>query len=100
MLQKVTKNYKFGTYGVFKACKVPQRTPDHVSPSGSKYWFGANKRGDYMIRYSDHWSRIFVRRGKYNKRIKTIRKIAKSIWLLSDGSQCGKIHICNLKTIY
>lgn len=97
MLQEVTKNYKFGTYGVFKPCKVPKRKPDHISPSGSRYWFGTNKKGDYMIRYSDHWSRIFFR-GHWKDK-KTIRKISKSIWLLKHGD-CGKINISNLSTIY
>ncbi len=34
--------------------KTPQRTPDYVSDSGSKYWYV----GDSVIRQSDHWGNV------------------------------------------
>lgn len=48
-------NYFLETYAVFKGCKPPLRDPDYVSPSGSEYWYGTNRKGEYVIRYSDHW---------------------------------------------
>lgn len=98
-MKKITKNYLFGTYGVFKPCKVPKRPPDFTSKSGSMYWHGTNSKGQYMIRFSDHWSRIFYRRKYSSFPIKTIKKVSKSIWLLKSGD-CGKIHTHNLKTIF
>lgn len=40
------------TYGVWKVCEQPNRTPDFKSPkTASKYW----DCGDYVIRKSNHW---------------------------------------------
>lgn len=65
-------NYFVRSYGIFKPCKTPARPPDHVSMAkvwdedkqahivtdkvSSRYWYGRNKRGPYIIRESDHWS--------------------------------------------
>ena len=43
---------------VFKLCKKPSRPPDSLSWQGSRYWYGENKRGKYMIRASDHWGKV------------------------------------------
>lgn len=43
---------------VFKPCKKPSRSADKISQGGSKYWFGEDRNGKYMIRMSDHWGRV------------------------------------------
>jgi hypothetical protein len=59
-------NYYISTFVVFKACKRPRRQPDYISYYvddytgkkyiSSEYWYGCDKRGEYVIRASDHWS--------------------------------------------
>ena len=43
---------------VFKPCKSPSCSPENISQGGSKYWYGSDKRGKFMIRKSDHWGHI------------------------------------------
>jgi len=50
-------NYYSNTFAIFKACKKPKREPNYISSSDSVYWYGENKRGKYVIRCSDHWTR-------------------------------------------
>lgn len=61
-------NYWNGTRAQFKVCRVPKREADFVSESSrgsiSKYWYGANKTGEYVIRQSDHWCRYIGANGK------------------------------------
>ncbi|CAL2105470.1 hypothetical protein T190115A13A_160003 [Tenacibaculum sp. 190524A02b] len=49
------ENFFLNTKALFKACKKPKREPDYVSNSGSMYWYGENRLGQYVIRCSDHW---------------------------------------------
>lgn len=42
----------------FKVCNKPHYSPDYISPGGSRYWYGKNRRGKFMIRYSDHWGKV------------------------------------------
>lgn len=51
------ENFFISTKATFKACKTPKRKPDFESESGSRYWYGENKQGKYVIRESDHWSK-------------------------------------------
>lgn len=44
------------TVGLFKGCKTPKRKPDHISRSGSKYWYGEDSIGKWVIRQSNHWT--------------------------------------------
>jgi len=72
-------NYFNNSYGIFKGCKAPNRTPDFVSPSGSKYWYGSDKNGAFVIRKSNHWSKLGNK--KYNKMER----------ITIDGKEYGKI---------
>lgn len=36
--------------------QAPEGTPNYTSPSGSRYWYGEDEQGKYVIRRSDHWS--------------------------------------------
>lgn len=56
-------NFMDNTKVLFYGCKMPKRNPDYISPSGSKYWFGENKVGQYVIRASNHW--VCVNKKKY-----------------------------------
>ena len=78
------QNFHVGTKAIFKACKVPQRTPDFTSPSGSKYWYGSNTKGTYVIRSSDHWSVGFSKGYKH--------RFIEEIQTHEDG--CGRISLC------
>lgn len=51
-------NFHLATKAWFKPCKMPTRKPNFISNSGSKYWYGNDKKGDYVIRYSDHWGAV------------------------------------------
>lgn len=46
-------DYNNSTYGTFRGCERPSRTPDYISDSGSMYW----EEEDRLIRCSDHWGR-------------------------------------------
>ncbi len=35
---------------------TPTSKPNFVSPSSSRYWYGEDDKGKYVIRQSDHWS--------------------------------------------
>ena len=75
---KNTSNFFKETYCMFKACKEPKRKPDYISYIktyydhyeelyiqleekdwiiSSKYWYGKDKNGKYVIRSSGHWSK-------------------------------------------
>lgn len=84
-----------GTRGCFKGCKRPKRNPDYSSPSGSKYWYGEDSKGKYMIRRSDHWSYI----NGYAIYPFECGSIKKSFWGLktSKPTYCGKIYLNKIK---
>jgi hypothetical protein len=60
---KINKNnFYLNTFAVFKGCKTPKREPDYISYNkrysdviSSRYWYGNDKKGSYVIRESDHW---------------------------------------------
>lgn len=51
-------NFFVGTQAWFKPCERPDREPDFISLSGSKYWYGEDKDGGFVIRESDHWGAV------------------------------------------
>lgn len=71
-------NFFISTEIVFKGCKTPNRKSDFVSESGSRYWYGENKKGKYVIRCSDHW--VGVRKLGENKVYKNIETISSCLW--------------------
>lgn len=102
-------NFYIGTSAVFKGCKIPRRKPDYVSykryphddePS-SCYWYGKDKRGEYVIRCSDHWS-YYIVNGEFHEgcggiascywRLKTTKEIP-----LFGGQLAGKCYLNDFK---
>lgn len=62
----------YGIWEVLPLSDVPQRAPDYVSTNfygkeSSKYWYGEDEGGKYVVRASDHWSRDIL--GKYADRV-------------------------------
>ncbi len=63
LLKKIMINYNNyfqNTAAIFKGCKTPKRVPDYVSKDrygqkSSTYWYGKDKKGEYIIRRSNHW---------------------------------------------
>lgn len=101
------KNYQFSTKGVWKACKMPTRQPDYISYTkkgkfSSAYWYGENKRGKYIIRYSDHWSDIrmpLLNRGD----IYSCGSIGTCWWIIRgqySSESCAKTYLKNLNKYY
>jgi hypothetical protein len=80
------ENFYNATRLIFKACKTPKHPPDFISNSGSKYWYGQNKKGKYVIRQSDHWC-------KYQGLVKCDIKTSKSV------KGCKQIASCKWKII-
>lgn len=86
-------NYHLHTIGVFKGCKsVPNREPDHVSGSGSKYWIGEDSKGKYVIRASDHWRKI---KRKDNGHVvhKDVKRIRTCFWDIKEDPQDIEDHL-------
>lgn len=56
--EKVTfENFFEGTSAIFtQISEKPTTKPDYTSRSGSRYWYGEDEKGKYVIRQSDHWS--------------------------------------------
>jgi hypothetical protein len=104
MLNKT--NFFKGTKGLFTQCKEPKRKPDYISKSGSKYWYGKNKKGSYVIRHSDHWVKIYTRDGEKRSDKKKISscywsiKIKKHNDIECRSMRCGKIYFKDLKFMH
>lgn len=47
-------NFFKGTAASFSSCEMPAYAPDHISESGSKYWYFP----EGVIRASDHWGTV------------------------------------------
>lgn len=57
-MERTISNFNNNSFTTFKECKTPNRHPDFISLSGSRYWYGSNKNGQYVIRQSDHWGKV------------------------------------------
>lgn len=67
-------NFFIATFGIFTECEVPNRAPDFVSNSGSKYWHTENDT--VLVRQSNHWT----------------HKVLKCSWILREGyHDVGKV---------
>lgn len=94
-------NFFQSTSAVFEVMpksEVPQREPDYVSERwdgfgvSSRYWYGEDERGKYVIRESDHWSsfpqgentRKAFETEPYNKRY---TRIASCRWALAVSKE-------------
>lgn len=79
-------NYFEASIATFKGCKMPKREPDYISISkwsgniSSVYWYGKDKKGDYVIRLSDHW--ITIKSFANSRKIIGCESIASCFWRL------------------
>lgn len=88
--------YYDATKGVFTCCKRPNRKADYTSNSGSKYWYGKDKGGFYVIRHSTHWSRVLSPK----KNAKECGNVSTCWWVLKGSnsrSNTGKIYLPEFK---
>ena len=93
------------TKATFRGCQVPKRQPDYISDSGSKYWYGENKNGKYLIRLSNHWiirTEIYDCK-KSNKSKRECKTIATCQWKLKTNTisryQAGKCYLKDFVSI-
>ncbi|MDR1561111.1 MAG: hypothetical protein LBS23_02020 [Holosporaceae bacterium] len=110
-MDKISKyNFYTKTVADFKGCKKPKRTPDYISKSGSQYWYGEDKKGHYVIRYSNHWSckniyNISVDNKRNNVYSKNGRAVSSCVWRIITNRFCytvgyaGKAYFKNFKNI-
>lgn len=94
-------NYHSHSYGIFKCCKAPNRPPDFVSNSGSLYWLGCDKQGEFVIRKSDHWSKV---NNKKYTHVQINGCISSCFWVLNltdstpmKSAYAGKCYFSSLK---
>lgn len=90
-------NYYNNTSATFRGCNTPKRKPNYVSRTkrgyiSSLYWYGKDKKGEFVIRESGHWT---MRNGIYSQRINSFRtrecrKIASCIWKLKTTLSTSK----------
>lgn len=87
-------NYFRQTMATFKGCKTPKRKPDYISYDkqsdsvSSNYWYGTDKRGDYVIRESNHWSNY--KGFDNNHPVKGCGMVASCKWMIktNNNSRC------------
>jgi len=56
-------NFSYRTIAEFVECELPLTKPDYTSFDrhgnvSSKYYFGEDEGGEFVIRFSSHWSNI------------------------------------------
>lgn len=58
-------DFYISTKGVFRDCEEPTTEPNYTSvpkaiaDSPSKYWYGTDEEGDYVIRRANHWCQYY-----------------------------------------
>ena len=73
------------TKGIFRECEEPTSEPNYISvakketDTPSKYWYGTDEGGDYVIRKANHWCQFYG-----NNKGETLGhqniKIVKCVW--------------------
>ena len=98
-----TGNFFVNTLAKFKGCKTPKRKPNFVSNSGSKYYYGKDGKGEYVIRESDHWS---YHNSFTKKNHGFVYSIASCFWSLKSNAKytyqtvnSGKCYLSEFKRI-
>lgn len=76
-------NFFNNTKVIFKGCKTPKREPDFISNTGSKYWYGNDKNGGYVIREADHW--VTHKAFNKEKKHKQCTSISSCIWSIKTN---------------
>lgn len=110
-------NFFTDTKGIFEETETPDREPDYISQKrfgwgeSSRYWYGTDKGGDYVIRQSDHWSG-YTKKGNpkmldEDAVFNFATPIASCTWFLKetkgtvqDGKRTGKIYLSDLHKKY
>jgi hypothetical protein len=54
MREITQENYFYKTQAKWMPCAIPERQPDFISDSGSRYWYGPNG----VTRSSNHWGTV------------------------------------------
>lgn len=100
------ENFFLNTEAVFKGCKTPKRKPDYISynrytsEESSRYWYGEDKKGKYVIRESNHW---VSRRDFERKSLEECSSIATCKWDIKNIKNTsyelvsGKCYLSNFK---
>jgi len=98
-------NFFLGTKAKFKGCKIPKRAPDYISYNqwgtvSSSYYYGSDKNGAYVIRVSDHWSKLY---NFNNDTTRGCNNIASCVWVLKTNNigykRAGKCYFSDFKPI-
>lgn len=113
-------NSTAGVWEVLPISEAPTREPDYVSQRwdgfgvSSRYWYGEDEGGEYVIRESDHWSRAIkgdvsaedFKRNPYGKYASTpiascrwaldYRNVATDEYVDKKGVSYGKIYLQDL----
>ena len=94
-------NFYLKTFATFKGCKMPKREADYISYStytgevSSKYWYGKNSKGFYIIRVSDHWTNY--KGFNKDKQEKGCGNIGSCYWKLktnsNENNKAGKAYL-------
>lgn len=104
-MNKITfENYFHGTKATFKGCKEPRHAPYYISYNGigSRYWLGIDKKGEYVIRLSNHWSAMS---NNQNEHLNIHSDIAGNLWRLSTNNEvhnkrlAGKVYLKDMQVI-
>ena len=112
-------NFFVSSKASFKSCKEPRREPDYISYGrygqiSSCYWYGEDKKGKYVIRWSEHWSHIITheepmsrygRRDEYwlfenESELTECIRVASCFWILygkTVSGGCGKCYLQSFK---
>lgn len=84
-------NFMNGTSAIFEQMvEMPARKADYISRSGSRYWYGEDERGKYVIRSSDHWSDVVRDEEEakaFNAKPDDYNNIASCYWALYSKPQ-------------
>lgn len=108
------ENFYLRTRGTFVECDLPEVEPSYISTptvlghTGSKYWYGSDSKGDYIIRCANHWCK-YVNNCEGNAVILIqCKKIVKCKWnyqfnnittvenIVVNGHYTGKIYLPEL----
>lgn len=76
-------NYFVDSYGTFAKCERPKTKPDFISKTGSEYWY----IGEYLYRYSNHWSGFFI--GHSNKYFNGCSRVSSCKWFIRLNKEGG-----------
>jgi len=92
----------------FESCDIPTTEPNYVSYGNTRYchkgdisstyWYGTDFGGEYVIRKSTHWVKIFTK----NDIISHCERIKNCMWHFKGErsfNMCGKAYLKNFKEI-